>query len=133
MLMVGGVPLTLLTTDAASRRAGFDRRADDDEIRRGLASHDASGRLARVGAVEVEPDAADQLLQVFLAEARVGAAGTGSGTVEAVLDAAQEHVAIEAARLWMQLDDLLNRHFVSSVGTVRRRRTVENTPGEGIQ
>ena len=65
--------------------------------------------------------------------AGVGAAGTGSGTVEAVLDAAQEHVAIEAARLWVQLDDLLNRHVISSVGTLRRPCTGENTPGEGIQ
>src|SRR5207247_402649 len=112
VLMMGGVPLALLATGAAGRRAGLDRCADDAEIERGLAGHDAAGGLACVGAVEAEANAADQLLQVFLAEAGVGAAGTGSGTVDAVLDTAQERVAIKAARLWMRLDHFSNCHFL---------------------
>ena len=113
--MVGGVPLALLATAAAGYRASFDRRAYDAEIGQGLADHDAAGRLAEVGAVEVESNAVDQLLQVFLAEVGVGAAGAGSGTFDAVLDAAQERVAIKAARLWMRVDYFLNRHFLSSL------------------
>jgi hypothetical protein len=114
MLMVSGVPLALLPTDTASHRAGFDDRPDDEEIDCRLASHDSAGRLAGVSAVEAQPDATDQLLDVFLTEGGVGATDTGSGTVEAGFDAAQEHLAIEAARLRMHLDDLANRHVISS-------------------
>jgi hypothetical protein len=113
MLMVGRVPLALLATRAAGRRAGLDDCADDAEIERGLAGHDAAGGLAGVGAVEAEPNAPDQLLQVFLAETGVAAAGTGNGTVETVLDTAQERVAIKAVRLRMRLDQFSNCHFVS--------------------
>jgi hypothetical protein len=113
--MVGGVLLALVATGAAGCCAGFDRGPDYAEIGRGLADHDAAGRLAEVCAVEVESNAVDQLLQVVLAEVRVGAAGAGSGTLDAVLNAAQERVAIKAARLWMRVDYFLNRHFLSSL------------------
>ena len=113
---MGGVPLALLATAAAGCRAGFDHDADDTQVGRGLADHDAAGRLAEVGAVEVDSDAGDQVLQVFLAEAGVGAAGAGSGTFDALLDAAQERVAIKAARLWMRVEYFSNRHFLSSLG-----------------
>ena len=119
MLVVACVPLALLATAAAGYRAGFDHGANDKQIGRGLADHDAAGRRAEVGAVEVDPNAVDQLLQFFLAEAGVGAAGAGSGTFDAVLDAAQEHVTIKAARLWMRLEYFLNGHFLSPLSCER--------------
>lgn len=114
--MVGGVPVALFAARAAGCSTGFDHGADDTQVGRGLADHDATGRLADVGAVEVDSNAVDQLRQVFLTEAGVGAACAGSGTFDAVLDAAQERVPIKAARLWMRVEYFLNRHFLSSLG-----------------
>jgi hypothetical protein len=88
VFVVGGVSLALLGTAAAACRAGFDHGADDTEIGRGLADPNAAGRLAEVGAVEVDSNAVNQLRQVFLTEAGIGAASAGSGTFDAVLDAA---------------------------------------------
>ncbi len=113
MLVVGGVPRALIATGAAGRRAGLDRCADDAQIGRSLAGEDAAGGLADVGAVEVETNATDQLLHVVLAETGVGAARAGSGTVQALVDATQERVAIKAGLLWMRLDYLLNCHVLS--------------------
>jgi hypothetical protein len=83
VLVVLGVPLTLLATGTTGRRTGLDRCAEDADIGRGLAGEDAARGVAGVGAIEVEANAADQLLHVLLAETGVGAAGAGSGTVEA--------------------------------------------------
>ena len=44
----------------------------------------------------------------MFAEARIGAAGAFSGAVEARLDAAEEDVSINARRLRMRIDHLLN-------------------------
>jgi hypothetical protein len=111
VLVVGGVPLALLATHAARRAAGLDRRPEQVEIGRSLAGEDAPGGVAGVGAVEVETNAADQLLHVALGETGVGAARATGGTLEALVDTTQERVAIKAGRLWVRLDDLLNRHF----------------------
>jgi hypothetical protein len=108
--MVGGVPFALIAAGAAGCRAGFDHGADHTEVAGSLADQDAASSIAGVGAVEVDPNAADQRLQVFLAEAGVGAAGTGGGTLGAVLDAAQELVAIKAARLRMRVDHFFDGH-----------------------
>jgi hypothetical protein len=132
--MVGGVPLALLATRAASHRAGLDRCPHDAEIDRGLAGHDAAGGLAGVCAVEAEANAPDQLLQVLLAEAGVGAAGTGTGTVEALLDTAQERVAIKGARLRMRLYQFSNCHFPSFLvpaSLLRRRSPLDPLSKDG--
>jgi hypothetical protein len=92
VLVVLGVPLTLLATGTTGRRTGLDRCAEDADIGRGLAGEDAARRVAGVGAIEVEANAADQLPHVLLAETGVGAAGARSGTVEALVDTAQERV-----------------------------------------
>ena len=113
MLVVFRVPLTLVATHAAGRRAGLDSRAEQVDIRSGLAGDDAPGGVADVGAIEVEANAADQLPHVRLAETGVGAAGACSRTVEALVDAAQQRVSIEACRLWMGLEYLSNCHFLS--------------------
>jgi hypothetical protein len=113
MVVVGGVSLAFLATDAAGRRAGFDRCTEEAEIGCGLARDDAAGRVADVGTVEVEPNAADQLLHVFLTEAGVGAARARSGTVETLVDTTQERAALEAGRLGMRVDHLSNGHLSS--------------------
>ena len=113
MLVVLGVPLTFLSTCATGRGTGLDRCAEQADIGRGLAGEDATSGVAGVGAVEVEANAADQLPHVLLAETGVGATGARSGTVEAVVDAAQQRVSTEACRLWMRLDYFSNCHFLS--------------------
>ena len=110
MLVVGGVPVALRGTGEAGDGTGFDHCADKAQIRRGLAGHDAASRLAGVGAVEAETDAAHHLFHVILGEVGVGTSRTAGGTIEALGDAAQERVAIEARRLWMRFKDLLEGH-----------------------
>jgi hypothetical protein len=112
VLVVGGVPLTFFATGAAGHCAGFDRRAEEADIGRCLADEDATSGLAGVCAVEVETNAADQLLHVLLAETGVGAARTGSGTGETLVDTTQEGDAIKAGRLGMRLDYFLNCHVL---------------------
>ena len=61
VLVVGRVALALFGTGDAGRRTSFDHRDDEAEIGRGLTRHDPARGIACVGAVEVEPNAADQL------------------------------------------------------------------------
>ncbi len=113
VLVVLGVPLTFLATRATGRGTGLDRCAEHADIGRGLAGKDATRGVACVGAVVVEANAADQVLHVLLAETGVGATGACGGTVEALVDAAQQRVSTEACRLWMRRDHFSNCHFLS--------------------
>jgi hypothetical protein len=120
MLVVGGVPVTLLGTGEAGDATGFDHCADKAQVRCGLAGHDAAGRVADLGAVKAEANAAHHLPHVVLSEIGVGTTRTAGGTIEALVDAAQHGVAIEASRLWMQLKDLVKGHvspFVRAAAT----------------
>jgi hypothetical protein len=118
VLVVLGVPLALLATCATGRRTGLNCCAEHTDIGRGLAGEDAARSATGVSAIVVKANAADQALHVLLAETGVGATGAGSGTVEALVDAAQERVSIKARWLWMHPDHLLNCHFLSPL--VRR-------------
>ena len=116
--MVSSVPLALVSTGAAGQRARSDRGTNDAEVGFGLTRDDATGCVTDVGAIEVEANAADQPLHLPFAEAGIGAARTRGRTVEALVDAAQQQIAIEARRLWMVRDDVLNGHgspFASEV------------------
>ena len=96
VVVVGRVAITLLGASTTCDNTCLDRGAYDADIGLGLTGHDPAGRVAHVGAVEVEPNAPHQLGHVRLAEAGVGAAGARGGTVEALVNAAQEDVAIKA-------------------------------------
>jgi hypothetical protein len=96
-----------------SPTTGLNRRAEHADIGRGLAGQDAARSVAGVGAIVVEANAADQLLHVLLAETGVGATGARGGTVEALVDTAQQRLSIKARRLWMGLDHFSNCHFLS--------------------
>ena len=56
VFVVCGMALALITTGLAGRHAGFDHRAKDGKIRRGLTRHDPSGSGAGVGAIEAKTD-----------------------------------------------------------------------------
>jgi hypothetical protein len=110
VLVVGGVPVALLGTGEAGDTTGFDHCADKAPVRCSLAGHDAAGRIADLGAVEAEANATHHLPHVVLDEIGIGTTRTAGGTIEALVDAAQDGVAIEASRLWMQLKDLVKGH-----------------------
>jgi hypothetical protein len=114
VFVVSGVALALLGASEAGLCTGFDRCGDDAQIGGGLPRHDPAGRIAGIGAVEVESNAADQLGQIALREAGVRARGTARGTVDTLIDAAEESVAVEAAGMRMQVDDLSNSHGLLS-------------------
>jgi hypothetical protein len=122
VLVMLGVALTLLATGAACRHARFHRRADDADLGRSLASHEAAGDVADVGAVQAAANAPDHLLNIPLAEIGVGAAGTGSGAIGTGLDTADDRVEIAAGRLRMRLEHLSNGHFVSFLAPAGDRR-----------
>jgi hypothetical protein len=113
VVMVGRVPITLLGASATCDDTGLERGPYDGEIGLRLAGRDPARRVAHVGAVEVEPNAPHQLEDVRLAEAGVGATGARGGTVEALVDAFEEQVAVESDRPRMPLDDFSDRHFSS--------------------
>src|SRR5213078_2507694 len=64
VLVVRGVPVALLGTGEAGDATRFDHRADKAQVRRGLAGHNSAGRVADVGAVEAEANAAHRLPNV---------------------------------------------------------------------
>ena len=114
VLVVLGVTVALLGADAAGRRAGLHRRAKHADVALGLARRDAAGGVAQLGAVETETDAADHGLDVGLGQIGVRAGGAGGVAVGALLDAADERVAIAVGRMRMRVDDLSNGHVLSS-------------------
>jgi hypothetical protein len=110
VLEVVSVAFALLGTGEAGRRAIFDRCAKESEIRFGLPCQDAAGCVACVGAVEVEPYAADQLMQITLAQTGVRAGNAAGGAVEALLNAPQKRLLIEVYWLRVELEDLRPGH-----------------------
>jgi hypothetical protein len=113
---MSGMPLALITTGLAGRRAGLDHCPQDAEVRRGLTDRDPGGCAAGVGAVEAEANAAHHLVHVVLREIGVGTTRTAGGAVETLFDTAQERVVIDSCRLWMRLEYFLNRHVLSPLG-----------------
>lgn len=105
--------VAFLCAGAAGHQTGLERRSDQAEVGLGLAGNDARGRVAQVGAVEAQANAPDQLLDVRLAEIGVGAGRARGGAIDAIVDAAEKHLLIDAARPRMHLDDVLNAHVVS--------------------
>jgi hypothetical protein len=114
VFVVSGVALALLGASEAGLCTGFDHRGDDAQVGDRLPRHDPASRIAGVGTVEVESNAADQFGQIALCEAGVCAGGTARGAVDTVVDAAEEGVAIEVAGMRVQVDDLSNSHGLLS-------------------
>lgn len=93
VLVVLRVALALLGADTARRHACLEQRPCELRLEGCLARQHAARRLAGIGAVEVDPDAPDELADVRLAQAGVGARDAGLSAREALLDAAGERVA----------------------------------------
>ena len=112
MLVASSVQLALLGAGQAGDRTGFHAPADEAKVGRRLPRQDAGGGGANVGAVEVEPYAANQVGAIVFAETVVGACGTAGDAVETLLNAAQEQVAIQSCRVRMQLEYLWKDHVL---------------------
>jgi hypothetical protein len=81
VLVHAGVPLALVAAAAAGRHAGLQQGPGDVGVVLGLAAGDPDGGGADVGAVQAQPDAADHLGDVLLAQVGVGVGGAGLGAV----------------------------------------------------
>ena len=110
MLVVGCMPLTLLSADAARLCAGLHDRARELRLELGLPAEDLARGDAHVTAVQAQPDTADQHAYVILAEISVCARGAALRAVEAGVDARKQRFDLDRASLGMCLQNL------SSVG-----------------
>src|SRR5512133_3340870 len=123
-----GVPLALIPAGTAGCGAGLDGRAEDAKIGLRLARHHAAGGVAEIGAVKTQANATDHVSDVLLGETRVGASSARGGAVDAVFDAAQKRLAIDAGWLWMRRDDLSNTHADHFLSSTRAPGKTRSTP-----
>lgn len=85
VLVVGGVPLALLTADAACLGAGLKSGPCQLGLEDSLAGEESPRGVADVGAGEVERYAARERLGIFFTKAGVGAGSAALSAVEAGL------------------------------------------------
>ena len=128
VLMVMRVTLALGGAGATCGQACLERRDLRVRVRVGLAAEDAPGINARVGAVEAEPDAANQRFNIGLGEARVGADRARRGARGALVDARRERGDVGDEWTPMRSEDLFDAH-VLSFGWMRFFQTIA-APGQ---
>lgn len=108
MLHVLRVAFAFGCTRGACLRACFDDRLHDIAVSFGVASEDARGRSADIGAVVIEPDAADEWFGLRLCAACVRARDTHLRAVETCFDAAEQCCIVEQrAMIRMLLQHLM--------------------------
>src|SRR5690625_511003 len=100
--------LALRPAGTARGGARLDLRTQHRPVRLGLAREHVARGDAGIEAVEVEPDTADELLDLRLAEARIGARGARLRTGVALLDARDQGRLIDLRRLGMGVHHLLH-------------------------
>ena len=89
-----GMHLTLMATDLACAGTSLQQCASQRCVERGLAREHRAGRNADIRAIEVETDAANQGLDLTLAQASIGASRTSLGAVSTGIDAGGERLNI---------------------------------------
>jgi hypothetical protein len=99
VLVHAGVSLALVPTGPAGHRTCLEHRAGDFGVIAGVTGQHLAGGKADVRAVEVAADALAQLRDHLLRQARVGAGRTGLGAVETRLDALDEKLAVDPAKV----------------------------------
>jgi hypothetical protein len=104
MLVVLSVPFTLLATCVTGDRTGLNRRAEHPDIERGLAGGNAACDATRVGAIQVEANAMDQVLHT-----RPGRLGDGPGVSEVAEAARAAPVSEQPRAIDLLLDGLATR------------------------
>jgi hypothetical protein len=111
--MVMRVTFALGGAGATRVQACLKRRELRVRVRVGLAAEDAPGVNARVGAIEAEPDAASQRLNIGLGEAGVGADRARRGARGALVDTRRERGDVGDEWTPMRCEDLLDAHVLS--------------------
>jgi hypothetical protein len=96
--------LALSSADPARQLAAAQQGHGELLLERRLSREGLGGRLAQVGAVLVQANAAHECSNVILEQASVGAADTGLGAIEAGLDARNDRVDVEWHLLRMRLE-----------------------------
>jgi hypothetical protein len=130
MLVVGRMPLTFLSADAARLGASFDHRPCEFRLELGLPAEDVSGGGAHVAAVQALPDAADQGGYVVLGEVGVRASGAALRAVEAGLDARNQHAGFDRGAPRMRLQQLLSVGHNSLPSADRTDSLAPSLPGQ---
>ena len=123
MLVMRGMQTAFVFAQLAGQAACLQRMGDQPVIRTGPARRDLARGLADVGAVQVEPDALFQWIDIIFAQARIRAGDAGLCAVETMFDAGQERAIQVVTHMGMRGDHLLNMHdssrkrfFVGSMG-----------------
>lgn len=109
--------LALCRAEPANQRARFELSADVLHLRLLLTREDATSGNADVAAVLIQSNAASQHVELFLAEARVGARDTGLRAIEARIDTRREPLDGHRDRSRIPLD-----HFGGMHAPKRRNR-----------
>ena len=96
MHVMFGVSVALLGADSARLDARLKYAPRQLWLECRLAGHDTTCGFTDVGAVEIDPDASDELLNHVLGEACVRAAGARCGAAEACFDAPRKRLMFDA-------------------------------------
>jgi hypothetical protein len=110
VLVVWRVTLAFVPAHTAGQRTCFDHGAKNGQISFGLTDRDPGGRRADVAAVEAEANAPSHVPDVRLSQVRIRATRASIRTVRALGDTANERRAVNARRLGVCIDDLLDGH-----------------------
>jgi hypothetical protein len=110
VLVMVGVFRAFVATQLAGDDAGADLAQQEIPICFSLAAQDAAGRLADVGAVKIEADAAAQIFYIRLAQTGVGATGTRLGAGVARFNTADHRFQISLKMIPVGLQHFSNNH-----------------------
>lgn len=110
VLVMGRVAFALLGAHGAGRRACLDDPPQETAVVDGLPGGDTNVRVAGLGAIQTESDDAEEILDIGLAQTRVGAGGAAGKAIETLGDTGQKRLAIHVRRPRMQSDDFLKLH-----------------------
>jgi hypothetical protein len=109
VFVVLGVSLTLFGAAPTGDDTGLEKRPNDLCVPFGLSGKDAARRGADIGAIEIGPDAANEVRDSLFAEASIRTGGADRGAGEALLHAARERLL--SASLGVRSQHLADRHL----------------------
>jgi hypothetical protein len=111
VLMHLGVLLTFLGTEATGGGAGVQHSSDHFFVRPGPTGGNSACDVADVGAVQVQPDALRQRLDVVLRKAGIGTGRAGLRAGVALLYATDERIIGLSAHMRVRSDHVLCVHW----------------------
>jgi hypothetical protein len=110
MLMHAGVLFALVRANPACRRAYMKHATDHLLVEPGPARRESARDVADIGAIEVEPDALGERLDLFFREASIRAGGASLRARIAFFNAPDQQMISLAAYVWMRADHFLGLH-----------------------